>query len=238
MKTFVINLERSSERKIYMHKLLNNFPFLDYEFVSAVDGRNMDIAERNEKFDLEKFRKRYGFDVRPGEIGCTLSHQKCYRKIVKERIPYVLILEDDANIPINISEILNSVENLVNVKKPRVVLLTGYYWFTQSHSLISGYEIVDIYDAFSTQAYLINLAAAELLIENKPFITADDWRYLRKKGILLQAVHPHVVGSYTKLSTTIDIEKRDAVGIWWKCCHFRRLFIMKMLKILGHFEHP
>lgn len=35
----------------------------------------------------------------PEEIGCTLSHQTCYRRMVAEGIPYALILEDDLTMP-------------------------------------------------------------------------------------------------------------------------------------------
>ena len=95
MKAYVINLERSPERKIYMQKLLKKFPFLDVEFVTAVDGRAMNENERIHQFDVDKFYARYSVMPRPGEIGCTLSHQKCYCKMVKEGIPCALILEDD-----------------------------------------------------------------------------------------------------------------------------------------------
>ena len=84
MKAYVINLERSPERKIYMQKLLKKFPFLDVEFVTAVDGRAMNENERIHQFDVDKFYARYSVMPRPGEIGCTLSHQKCYCKMVKD----------------------------------------------------------------------------------------------------------------------------------------------------------
>ena len=46
---------------------------------------------------------------------------------------------------------------------------------------------------FLTHAYIINREAASLLIEQRPFITADDWFYIRKKGVKLYAVLPHLL---------------------------------------------
>ena len=39
MKTYVVNLEKSTDRKKYMTRLLADQPFLDVEFINAVDGR-------------------------------------------------------------------------------------------------------------------------------------------------------------------------------------------------------
>ena len=88
MKTYVINLERSPERKAYMQKILQSVPFLELEFVTAVDGKAMSEEAREKQFDAVKFHSRYSNYPRPGEIGCTLSHQKCYRKIVEEDVQY------------------------------------------------------------------------------------------------------------------------------------------------------
>ena len=99
MNTFVINLKRSFNRKEYMMSQCKDFSFLDIQYIEAVDGKAMSEKERQEKFDYTQFFKKYSVAVRPGEIGCTLSHQKCYKKIIDENIPYVLILEDDAALP-------------------------------------------------------------------------------------------------------------------------------------------
>ena len=72
-----------------------DFSFLDIQYIEAVDGKAMSEKERHEKFDYTQFFKKYSVAVRPGEIGCTLSHQKCYRKIIEDNESYALILEDN-----------------------------------------------------------------------------------------------------------------------------------------------
>ena len=86
MKAYIINLKKSVDRKKYMQEQLEKMFFLSAEFVEAVDARGMTEREKNVFFDTELFCKRYVKEVRPGEIGCTLSHQKCYRKLGSQEI--------------------------------------------------------------------------------------------------------------------------------------------------------
>lgn len=239
MKTYIINLERSVERKIYMGDILGSFPFLDFEFVAAVDGRVMSESERSSCFDIDQFKQRYSVDVRPGEIGCTLSHQKCYRKMVTENEPYVLILEDDIVRPTqDIREVLERIEKMVATDEPRIILLSGWYWFTKVQPLSDNYRIADVFDAFLTHSYVINQAAAKVLIEERPFITADDWRYIHRKGVRLHAVFPHLINQNWdgELATTVNVEQSRRKSISWYCRNACRLFCMKFLKMIGHFE--
>lgn len=74
MKAYVINLERSPERKIYIQELLKKHSSLDVEFVAAVDGKELNEDDKKRQFDVDKFYSRYSLYPRPGEIGCTLSH--------------------------------------------------------------------------------------------------------------------------------------------------------------------
>lgn len=241
MKTYVVNLERSLDRKMYVEKILEHMPFLDYEFVAAVDGKAMGETERLSNFDSKKFKQRYSVDVRPGEIGCTLSHQKCYRKIIDDNEPYALILEDDILQPsIDISPIVKGVEEMMVIETPCIILLSGWYWFKRTHDFIGGYKLADVFDAFLTHAYVINRAAAKLLIEDRPYITADDWRYIRHKGVHLQAIYPHLIDQNWDgdLVTTVNVEQTKKKSMDWYCRNAYRLAYMKILKIVGHFEKP
>lgn len=238
MKVYIINLERSSDRKMYMLEELKKLSFVDPEFISAVDGRVMTEGERKKSFDEKKFHLRYSIEVRPGEIGCTLSHQKCYKKMLQENEPYVLILEDDIALSEDVNGILQEIEKQLRSDIPQIILLSGWYWYYKKSPFIGRYRLANVYDGFLTHSYIINHAAAERLIEEKPYITADDWRYIRKKGIRLQAVLPHLIdqkwdGSF---ATTINIEKRKIKSWMWRIRNLRRLLILKLLYVTGNFE--
>lgn len=241
MKVFVINLERSPERKLYMQEVLKHFPTcLDVEFVTAVDGKTMSLEERFRKFDEVKFKNHYGVPVRPSEIGVTLSHQKCYRKMIAENLPYVLIMEDDIAQPIGIdmSNILGNLGKEMQTDVPRIILLSGWYWYYNTSHFFDMYKLANVYSGFLAHAYLINIAAAKLLVEEKPYIVADDWCYIRKKDIKLQAVLPHLIDQNWdgSIVTTVNVEERGKVRLLWKLSHAPYLLFLKFLKLIGHFE--
>lgn len=98
IKILIINLNRSPERRMQMEKKLKllNVP---YEFVDAVEGGKLDteiVAEIHK--NSTEYQKKFRRNLSPSEIGCALSHVKCYEKVVKEKIPFAIILEDDVYI--------------------------------------------------------------------------------------------------------------------------------------------
>lgn len=241
MKTYIINLERSKDRKKYMEEILKDYPSLDYEFVAAVDGKAMNEAECLARFNAEKFKYRYSREVRPGEIGCTLSHQKCYRKMLDDNETCVLILEDDILKPsTSIESVVSKLEGVLSSEIPQIILLSGWFWFECASQLTPEYKLVNVFDALLTHAYIINKAAAKVLIEEKPYITADDWRYIRRRGVKLRALYPHLVNQNWdgSISSTVDVEKKNKVSFRWYWHNAFRLVYMKLLKIIGHFEKP
>lgn len=238
MKAYIINLNRSVDRRLYMSKQLMRFPYISAEFITAVDGYSLSAKERVSSFDDLRFKSRNEASARPGEVGCTLSHQKCYRKIIDENEPYVLILEDDIYISNTIAIIIEKVSNLMQTNVPRIILLSDFFWYTKTAPLIGKYKLATVYNAFLTHSYIINQAAARLMIEERPYIIADDWIYIRKKGIKLNAILPHLASQKNNgtLPTTVNLNPVGRKSIKWQILHFRRLLTMKFLLLLGHFE--
>lgn len=193
MKTYIVNLERSIERKQYMIDLLQSIGFNDYEFLKAVDGRALTPEELCEVFDMETSFKRYGRNLSRGEIGCTLSHFKCYQTIVENNIECALILEDDISILRDMS-ILDELEHLMKSPEPMVVFLSGDFWYYTKETFLQ-YELVSVFDAVGTYAYAINHSAAKLILEknNRPSNVADSWALYRSQGISLKAFYPYVI---------------------------------------------
>jgi glycosyl transferase family 25 len=120
IKIFVINLDRTPKRYESIATQLNNYG-LSHERFSAVDGYLLDITDENGKvikgYDLKNqvysieqnkhyligcpsenityysSSKPYCFS---GEFGCSCSHREIWLKMIRDNIPYALILEDDA----------------------------------------------------------------------------------------------------------------------------------------------
>lgn len=241
MKAYVINLKRCSDRKIYMKQLLSQFDFLDVEFIEAVDGKLLSDEEKSKLFNQDKAFQMYGRYLSDGEIGCTLSHQTCYRKILQNSEENVLILEDDLFLANpNISNILKKIELALNPLKPEVVLLSGDYWWTSKNRWYDGYSIVSVYDASCSQSYVLNKMAAAAMIEDVPFFLADDWLHYKKK-MKLKAIFPHLMDQNRADFSTEVIASN--VGIVRDKLSVRRnvfYYFVAMTKMLllkkGHFE--
>ena len=129
IKTYVINLVRATERKQYMKNLLSSYDFLDVSYVEAVDGYSLSEEEINLNFDEALANKRYGRKLNRGEIGCTLSHYKCYNQLLSSNRQFALILEDDISIIKDIKQIIPKLYSILKKNKPVVLFLSGDYWF-------------------------------------------------------------------------------------------------------------
>ncbi|GIV40227.1 MAG: hypothetical protein KatS3mg033_2027 [Thermonema sp.] len=78
MKTYVISLERSRERRKYIidHcKSLN----IDYQIIDAIDGNLLTQQDLENICDIETVTK-FRYWLTNGAIGCALSHLKAYQK--------------------------------------------------------------------------------------------------------------------------------------------------------------
>lgn len=194
MKAFIINLERSRERRKHMEELMKKNPYLDYEFFTAIDGKT--LKDREKYFNIDDYQKEYSCKPLPGEIGVTLSNRKLYETIIKRGIEYCLILEDDIIIQKNeeLMQILNKLKELLSTDTPTVILLTGRHWYKSPKKIDKSHKIVDIYDGFLACGYLINKKAAEQILKISPFYIADDWYNIRKKGeIYIKGVIPPLI---------------------------------------------
>ncbi|WP_341875476.1 glycosyltransferase family 25 protein [Enterobacter hormaechei] len=115
MRTFIVNLKHSLERRAKMECQLSELN-IAYEFIEAVDGRKMTETE------LRNVTRETNYAFLPGEVGCALSHQKIYKRIIDENIDAALILEDDVVLNSDLREILNSVT--LSKTKPEILLLS------------------------------------------------------------------------------------------------------------------
>lgn len=91
---FVINLPRDDKRRRDMSARLDQVG-LPYEFIEAVDGKAM-APEYQALYDRTRRMRYFGRDLKLGELGCTFSHYKIFKKMDAENIEHAVILEDDA----------------------------------------------------------------------------------------------------------------------------------------------
>lgn len=239
LKTYVINLESSYRRKQYMTDLLSPYPFLDVEFIKAIDGRQLSEQECVSSFDNEACMKHIGRLLNRGEIGCTLSHYACYKALLEGKEKYALILEDDIAPIRDLKEMENyDWDKWLDTDKPIVLFLSGDFWYYKRKSVVS------VFDAVGAYAFFINRSAASLMLSlGVPYSVADAWYLYRRKGLKLKAVLPYMIDANLNMA---DLPSDVAQDIWGQdrknmtiknllltCCDS---MVKKLLRSIGHFE--
>lgn len=174
----VINLKRRSDRKEYMTNLFKSIQFTDYEFVEAVDGKELKpTTELKDLFDGNDFGSRSGV------IGCALSHYNLWNALLADTsAEYYVIFEDDVTLSSTFKPIYEGMKNNDVFKKCDYLFL-GYHMFTKNRKATADVYVKES-DKFIVApmnndlnigagfAYSINKKGARILID-----------YIAKNGI-------------------------------------------------------
>lgn len=206
MKIFIVNLKESTGRRLKIESQLNALK-LEHEFIEAVNGRLLSPDE------LTNSTERINYAFLPGEVGCALSHQKIYKKMIDEGIESALILEDDVVLCDDFCEILKKTS--IPTKKPSVILLSRVNKFYKNPiKNISGqYFLHKTQHATTTHSYIINKSGAKSLLANlyPIWMTADKWSLFEDLSwIDVKSIIPHPVSLSDDASeSTINTSKND-----------------------------
>ena len=103
---YYINLDDAIERKKNITQLLKRLGFDNVQRVSAVKVKSLEDAQKYKNLiDPKEYQtlllnnknksRKYHHELTNGAIGCFLSHVNIYKEIVKNNIPYALVVEDD-----------------------------------------------------------------------------------------------------------------------------------------------
>lgn len=203
IKTYIINLKDSVIRREGVLAETAKYSFMDVELVNAVYGKGLSAMEADRLFDQERFRRRYFRDPLPAEIGCTLSHRICYRRLLESKEKYALILEDDVCFldPGRMENGLSEITKRIPEKRACVVTLARHtHYYPRVLYTADRYSIYKVWMAFGTCAYLINKKAAQILLATpRALIYADDYEYMNSKGIFVQGIYPTFAAGMSEL---------------------------------------
>lgn len=100
MLRLVINMNGSNDRLESITRQLNAMS-VDFERIEAVDGRLLpeeQIRQMQSPINDFKSKARYTRLLNAGEIGCFLSHKKCWKRLLDSEEKWALIMEDDIRI--------------------------------------------------------------------------------------------------------------------------------------------
>lgn len=230
--TYIINLQHATKRWEYMRSQLiaQNLP---HTRVEAIHGEH--LSQPIKEYDRLKHHRLTGKQTNLREIGCYLSHLKALRQFLQTDDSYALVLEDDAILPLNITEIIHSADQFS--KHWDVLRLSSsrdgkYLVFG---NLDTGHRI-----AFNTKvlksaaAYLINQKAARLCLEKMlplylPYDVAldRDWDF----GFRTACVTPFPVKVEREMESQIPIAKRIPL---YRATTFHFFHLMTRLQRINH----
>ncbi len=208
MTTFVINLARDTERMAVKAARLDALG-VAFTRVEAVEGAALSDDVKRASVNRFRWFCSRGYPVTDGEIGCALSHQSIYGRMIDENLPVACILEDDAPLDDRFAEQLARVARFIDPARPQVVLLSNY-----SVQPRDDWSIVPAAWDFSTEGYVITRPAARaILADNFPIkAPSDNWRrWVITQGLELYHAFPSVClpaeqrfGSATETPYLID----------------------------------
>lgn len=210
MHGYVINLARSHDRRSHITGELEKTG-LDYEIVTAVDGRELDLSDRSV---VDPVLAAAFSSLSAGTVGAALSHLQVYQKVIADGLAQALVLEDDVLVPPNLGNLAESVaEHLTGAE----VALLSYDSPTPCQMsragairLPAGRTLalpIDMRQPRSAGGYVITRVACERLakIIMPVRIQADGWWYFYREGALdrIRCVTPMPVLKSSNLTSTI-----------------------------------
>lgn len=169
-KVFVINLKKDKDRREYIKEHFQDRN-IEFEFVEGIPGQN--INQRLVDFDKAEINQRRRVSL--NEMGCSLSHQKIYKKIIEDNLEGAFIFEDDVVLLLNAKKILSSINTNKN-KLPKGVWLgmSKSYFYINKHivTLFNNGNDVSVFESYRTNGalgyYIDRLAAERLIAINTP----------------------------------------------------------------------
>lgn len=207
MKTYIINLPNSTDRKEHAINELKYHNEFDCEFIDAIYGKNLSKDELYTLVDTESNNSHFKNNINKPEIGCALSHIKCYEQLLKSSEEFVLILEDDILIGKDIDTILPNLYNIAKAPIPTIILLSPNFYYKKENKINNKYSIAKVTSGFTAIGYIINREAAKILIKKLQPIhsVADNWGYFRSFSINIYGVIPHPISwlSRDEIESTI-----------------------------------
>lgn len=150
---FIVNLDRSPDRYQYMTDHLNSFGLTGYKRWQASDGSKIDPSDM-----ITAGVNKHMVHTRKGGAGCSMSHIQLWRYMVKHKIDWTLILEDDALLHPQFLQLFHHYWN----KLPQKVKI---FYLGYCDEKITSDELVFEQGVICTHAYMLSWQGAKYLLD-------------------------------------------------------------------------
>ena len=164
MKAYVINIPKSTERRLHVERILQRLG-IEHTFVDAVVGAG--LAFPIPDYDAARYRLAHGKRTNPAEVGCYLSHLKALALFLQSGEDFALVCEDDIKPVDKLPTVLG--EALEHSDDFDILRLSGFHRGTpvRAVKLRCGYSLChNLTRQTGAGAYLVNRRAAENLTRN------------------------------------------------------------------------
>jgi glycosyl transferase family 25 len=217
MRTYVINLERSTDRRQHVEAELAKVG-LDYEIVRAVDGRQLDVSGPQVARPGDPGQRCSPLWATtwslPGVAACSLSHLLVCERILASGAEEALVLEDDVTLAPDLATMTETLPSqlagaevvLLNFDSHDVCRLSTH----GTQSLSGRWTLalpLDVDQILSAAAYVITREACRRMLEQMTPARAkpDDWAYFYRQGVIdrLRCVVPRQVEKSAQFTSTI-----------------------------------
>ena len=164
---WVISLERARARRAYV---VDGFTTLGipFEIVDAVDGYELSDAERGRCSQVRALF-RMGHRLTQGELGTALSHLDVYARMVRNAVPMVVVMEDDA---LPAPALVTALDQLDRIPADWDVVTFRSQFASSAPVPVDGATIAGDHQVctyervpFGAQCYLIRLETARRLLD-------------------------------------------------------------------------
>lgn len=204
MKIFVLNLQRAVERRALMQQRLAALG-LEAEFLSAVEGSRVDRSSLPAGSEPR---------LTPGELGCYLSHLRCWEIVVERGLPHAVLLEDDVVLSPELPRVLEQIARL-DLPYDLVRLSSlGPVRGIPVASLGAGRRLIlPNKNPSGTQGYLVGQEGARrllarLVVPKRPI--DDELDLYWKHGLCIPVVSPCVVEEDQALTSMIGVRSNSS----------------------------
>ena len=189
---YCISLKENKDRR---ENILKHFPFTIH-FFNAVNTRKEKVLEYKDYIHKKSWKqleetnllkqRNYHHNLTNGSVGCFLSHIQILKHIVKNKIPYSLVLEDDSQPTIiNIQTYLDYI--LKKIPLDCDVLFLNYFSikYTNENAYFISNEFIkpkfkNTFKLFCTDSLIISYEGAKKILKNFDKITIQYDAFLCK----------------------------------------------------------
>lgn len=238
MKIFIINLERSTDRRSSMEARLNELN-LAHEFISAVDGSENNFLY-SDRYDAKKRLFMRGRELQRGQIANFASHITLWEKCVELNTP-IVVLEDDAILKDSFPEAVNIAAQQIN----DLGCIRLYGNKLNKHKIVrelnNTYKIaLSIFGTTCSNAYAIHPSAAKKLLAHCTKILHSIDVYMNHSynhGVPCYVLLPMPVEHDTSRPTTIADRVKSKKTLLQKCVREFDIFYIRVATLITSLRH-